>query len=159
MNIISIIDITSNSWKQPRWGTLLSDCLTRKRGMSEPVGLSVSSPKVETHRMAKNGVEAYVSSGNVFVDLGLPSADRPLAKAKLTTDILTLIRRQRLSYTRALRWSGSRRKPVARSPSRLRSFLGPTSDEFSDAARDQTTTAAHAREPVDGSVACDTHCT
>lgn len=50
--------------------------------------------------MAKK-IEVYESCGNVFADLGLPNADRLLAKAKLTTDILVAIRRRRLSYARA----------------------------------------------------------
>ena len=50
--------------------------------------------------MAKK-IEVYESCGNVFADLGLPNAERLLAKAKLTTDILATIRRRRFSYARA----------------------------------------------------------
>jgi predicted XRE-type DNA-binding protein len=71
--------------------------------MADAEGLSASTRVVSSRgdaRWLKREVEVYLSSVKVFADLGLPSANRLFAKAKLTADILTLIRRQRLSYTR-----------------------------------------------------------
>lgn len=53
------------------------------------------------------------SSGNVFVDLGLPDADELLAKAELARTIRTLIERQDLTQAEAARLLGTTRPKVS----------------------------------------------
>src|ERR1700741_1400478 len=72
------------------------------------------------------------SSGNVFADLGLPSSDQELLKAKLTVEIYRLIKARGLTQTDAARLRGMtqaqvsalmRCRPVSVSVGRLMVFL------------------------------------
>ena len=64
-----------------------------------------------------------LSSGNVFKDLGLPSPDERLAKAKLAYKINRLIADQRMTQKEAANFLGiSRSKMTALRNGRLKNF-------------------------------------
>ena len=68
-------------------------------------------------------VDYTVSSGNVFQDLGLPSPDARLAKAKLAYKINRLIADQRITQKDAANFLGiSRSKMTALRNGRLQNF-------------------------------------
>jgi predicted XRE-type DNA-binding protein len=52
-------------------------------------------------RKKTSRIKAESSSGNVFVDLGLPHPERELLKAKLTLQIYRLIKQRGLTQTEA----------------------------------------------------------
>jgi predicted XRE-type DNA-binding protein len=52
------------------------------------------------HKSARK-IKVTESSGNVFVDLGLPRADQELMKARLTLQIYQIIRKRGLTQTEA----------------------------------------------------------
>ncbi len=56
----------------------------------------------------------FVGGGNVFADLGLPSPENLLAKAKLTARIQSLLDRQGLSDTQAAARIGVSTEPLSR---------------------------------------------
>jgi predicted XRE-type DNA-binding protein len=72
------------------------------------------------------------SSGNIFIDLGLPNSEQELLKAKLTVQIYKLIKEQKLTQTKAAELLGTtqaqisalmRCRPVSVSVGRLMEFL------------------------------------
>ena len=68
-------------------------------------------------------VDYTLSSGNVFQDLGLPSPDARLAKAKLAYKINRLIADQRITQKDAANFLGiSRSKMTALRNGRLKNF-------------------------------------
>ena len=68
-------------------------------------------------------VDYTLSSGNVFKDLGLPSPDERLAKAKLAYKINRLIADQRITQKDAANFLGiSRSKMTALRNGRLQNF-------------------------------------
>ena len=68
-------------------------------------------------------VDYTLSSGNVFKDLGLPSPDERLAKAKLAYKINRLIADQRITQKDAANFLGiSRSKMTALRNGRLKNF-------------------------------------
>ena len=68
-------------------------------------------------------VDYTVSSGNVFQDLGLPSPDARLAKAKLAYKINRLIADQRITQKDAANFLGiSRSKMTALRNGQLKNF-------------------------------------
>ena len=55
---------------------------------------------------ASDRVAAYVSSGNVYADLGYPDADEMLVKAQLVSKIAEIIRRKGLTQVEAAKRLG-----------------------------------------------------
>ncbi len=64
--------------------------------------------------MSTDDVKIERGSGNVFADLGRPDADARLLKADLVTRIDEIIRRRRLTRTRAAELLGLSRSDVSR---------------------------------------------
>jgi predicted XRE-type DNA-binding protein len=54
-----------------------------------------------------------VSNGNVFADLGLPSSEQELVKAKLTVQIYQILRNRKLAQTEAARLLGTTQAQVS----------------------------------------------
>lgn len=74
----------------------------------------------------------YLSSGNVFADLGFPNSEQVLVKAKLTVQIYQILKHRKLTQTQAARLLGTaqaqvsalmRCRPVSISTGRLMQFL------------------------------------
>jgi predicted XRE-type DNA-binding protein len=72
------------------------------------------------------------SSGNVFVDIGLPDSEQELLKAKLTLQVHRLLKQRNLTQTEAAKLLGTTQpqisaliglKPVSVSAGRLMEFL------------------------------------
>jgi predicted XRE-type DNA-binding protein len=57
--------------------------------------------------------EHYVSSGNIFADLGLPDADELLARAKLMSAVTRLIKERRLTQAEAAKILGTNQPTVS----------------------------------------------
>lgn len=54
----------------------------------------------------KKNIEHEESSGNVFADLGLPNPEEALAKAEVTRQIAKIIKKRRLTQTKAAKILG-----------------------------------------------------
>ena len=57
--------------------------------------------------------EFYVSSGNIFADLGLPDADELLARAQLMSHVTELIRERGLTQAQAAKILGTNQPTVS----------------------------------------------
>jgi predicted XRE-type DNA-binding protein len=57
--------------------------------------------------------EHEVSSGNVFADLGFPSSEQELVKARLTLPIYQILRDRKLTRTEAARLLGTSQAQVS----------------------------------------------
>lgn len=62
--------------------------------------------------MSKN-INAEVSSGNVFADLGFDNPEEELLKAKLAREIRAIIKRRRLTQTKAAELLGMKQPDIS----------------------------------------------
>lgn len=61
----------------------------------------------------KKNIDAEVSSGNVFADLGFDNPEEELLKAKLAREIRTIIKRRRLTQAKAAELLGMKQPDIS----------------------------------------------
>ena len=64
--------------------------------------------------MTKRKIEAYVGSGNVFADLGLPDSEERMLKAGIVVELRRLIKERELTQVKAAKLIGVSQPDLSR---------------------------------------------